>query len=85
MCTLPRHLGIARDSPLRHRCTGRDRGAPPEGQLPLTVGFLEIVSTQELVVTAVYTATSADGALTMDIETVKPIVRPQLPRRPDKD
>lgn len=56
-------------------------GAPAEGQLPLTIGFLEIVSTQELVVTAVYTATGADGGLTMDIETVRPIVRPQLPSR----
>jgi hypothetical protein len=57
-------------------------GAPAEGQLPLTIGFLEIVSTQELVVTAVYTATSPEGALTMDVERVPPIVRPQLPRKP---
>ena len=56
-------------------------GAPAEGNLPLTIGFLEIVSTQELVVTAVYTATGADGHLTMDVETVQPIVRPQLPPR----
>lgn len=56
-------------------------GAPAEGSLPLTVGFLEIVSTQQLVVTAVYTATGADGHLTMDVETVQPIVRPQLPPR----
>jgi hypothetical protein len=54
-------------------------GAPPEGSLPLTVGFLEIVSTQQLVVTAVYTATGSDGHLTMDVETLQPIVRPQLP------
>lgn len=57
-------------------------GAPPEGKLPLTVGFLEIVSNQQLVVTAVYTATGADGGLTMDVETAQPIVRPQRPRRP---
>lgn len=58
-------------------------GAPVEGSLPLTIGFLEIVSTQQLVVTAVYTATGADGHLTMDVETIQPIVRPQLPpRRP---
>ena len=56
-------------------------GAPAEGKLPLTIGFLEIVSTQQLVVTAVYTATGADGGLTMDVETVQPIVRPQLPPR----
>jgi hypothetical protein len=56
-------------------------GAPPEGKLPLTIGFLEIVSTQQLVVTAVYTATGAEGGLTMDVETVQPIVRPQLPPR----
>ena len=56
-------------------------GAPPEGELPLTIGFLELVSTQELVVTAVYTATDANGGLTMDVETVRPIVRQQLPPR----
>ena len=56
-------------------------GAPPEGKLPLTVGFLEIVSNQQLVVTAVYTATGADGGLSIDVETVQPIVRPQLPPR----
>jgi hypothetical protein len=57
-------------------------GAPPEGKLPLTIGFLEVVSTQQLVVTAVYTATGVDGGLAMDVETVQPIVRPQLPPRP---
>lgn len=60
-------------------------GAPAEGKLPLTIGFLEIVSTQQLVVTAVYTATGADGGLTMDVETVQPIVRPQLPPRVPTD
>ncbi|MEM8823184.1 MAG: vWA domain-containing protein [Pseudomonadota bacterium] len=58
-------------------------GAPAEGNLPLTVGFLEVVSNQQLVVTAVYTATSANGDLTMDVETIQPIVRPQLPPRPE--
>lgn len=56
-------------------------GAPAEGKLPLTIGFLEIVSTQQLVVTAVYTATGVEGGLNIDVETVQPIVRPQLPPR----
>ena len=54
-------------------------GAPVESKLPLTVGFLEIVSTQQLVVTAVYTATGVNDGLSIDVETVQPIVRPQLP------
>lgn len=58
-------------------------GVPAEGKLPLTIGFLEIVSNQQLVVTAVYTATGVNGDLTMDVETIQPIVRPQLPPRPE--
>jgi hypothetical protein len=75
---LPAHAATMDDC---HRLAELHYGAPPEGSLPLTVGFLEIVSTQQLVVTAVYTATGADGHLTMDVETLQPIVRPQLPPR----
>ncbi len=38
-------------------------GAPPSGPVPLTVGILEIVSTVELSVTAVYTATAGGGGV----------------------
>ena len=75
---LPSHAATMDDC---RRLAELHYGAPPEGSLPLTVGFLEIVSTQQLVVTAVYTATGADGHLTMDVETLQPIVRPQLPQR----
>jgi hypothetical protein len=36
-------------------------GAPPSGPIPLTVGILEVISTVELSVTAVYTATDGGG------------------------
>ena len=36
-------------------------GAPPSGPVPLTVGILEVISTVELSVTAVYTATDGGG------------------------
>jgi hypothetical protein len=75
---LPAHAATMDDC---RRLAELHYGAPPEGSLPLTIGFLEIVSTQQLVVTAVYTATGADGHLTMDVETLQPIVRPQLPPR----
>ena len=75
---LPAHAATMDDC---RRLAELHYGAPAEGNLPLTIGFLEIVSTQQLVVTAVYTATGTDGHLTMDVETVQPIVRPQLPPR----
>ena len=37
-------------------------GAQPAGSVPLTIGILEIISTVELSVTAVYTATAAGGS-----------------------
>jgi hypothetical protein len=37
-------------------------GATPAGPVPLTIGFLEIVSTVELDVTAVYTASGGTGS-----------------------
>ena len=39
--------------------------------MPLTIGFLEIVSDQELHVTAVYTASDLQGhGLSFDVQTV---------------
>jgi hypothetical protein len=47
-------------------------GAVPGTAMPLTIGFLEIVSDQELHVTAVYTASDAQGhGLSMDVVTVQ--------------
>jgi hypothetical protein len=49
-------------------------GAAPGGPLPLTIGFLEIVTNQELAVSAVYTASDAkSGSLSIDVEQVRPI------------
>lgn len=46
-------------------------GAPPTGPVPLTLGILEIVSTVELSVTAVYTATDrAGGAPSIDVNQI---------------
>ena len=48
-------------------------GAPPSGPVPLTIGILEIVSTVELAVTAVYTATGcAGGAPSLRVEEIVP-------------
>jgi len=46
-------------------------GAPPAGPVPLTMGILEIVSTAELSVTAVCTATGANGgAPSIDVKQI---------------
>jgi hypothetical protein len=46
-------------------------GAAPAATLPLTVGFIEIISTEELAVTAVYTATDLKGgSLSIDVEQI---------------
>jgi hypothetical protein len=45
-------------------------GAPSEGPLPLYIGVLEILSTQPIAVTAVYT-TTGDGATAPAIEVVQ--------------
>ncbi len=37
-------------------------GAPPSGQVPITIGIMELISTVELAVTAVYTASSGAGS-----------------------
>ena len=50
-------------------------GAPASSPLPLTVGFLEIVSLEELSVTAVYTAGNASsGSVSIDVEQIAPHV-----------
>ena len=47
-------------------------GPPSSGKLPLTIGFLEIVSNQDVVVTAVYTASDLKGgSLSIDVEEVR--------------
>jgi hypothetical protein len=59
-------------------------GAPPSGALPLTIGFLEIVSPVELAVTAVYTVSGADGKTTsIDVETIEPRKIQADPTRPN--
>lgn len=46
-------------------------GAPTTSPMPLTIGFLEIVSNVELSVTAIYTASDLkSNSLSMDVETV---------------
>jgi hypothetical protein len=45
-------------------------GAPPAGRVPLTSGILEIVSTVELSVTAVYTATDEGGVPSIDVKQI---------------
>jgi hypothetical protein len=47
-------------------------GAPVDADLPLSVGFLEIVSSRPLNITAVYTVTdSKSGSVSMDVEQVQ--------------
>lgn len=47
-------------------------GAPSSSPMPLTVGFVEIVSNVELSVTAVYTATDLkSNSLSMDVEVIE--------------
>ena len=49
--------------------------APPAGAVPVTIGILEIVSTAELAVTAVYTASDGSGgAPSIDVEQIGPQV-----------
>jgi len=46
-------------------------GAPPVGPVPLTLGILEIISTMELNVTAVYTAADGSGgAPSIDVKQI---------------
>jgi hypothetical protein len=50
-------------------------GAPPAGPTPITIGILEVISTVELAVTAVYTASSTAGsAPSLDVVQVDPKV-----------
>jgi hypothetical protein len=47
-------------------------GSPPPQPLPLTIGFLELVTTAPVAVDVVYTATDPSGrTLTMDVHRVK--------------
>ena len=47
-------------------------GSPPPQPLPLTIGFLELLTTDPVVVDVVYTATDPSGrTLTMDVERVE--------------
>ncbi|HAT31552.1 MAG TPA: hypothetical protein DCW29_12080 [Janthinobacterium sp.] len=52
------------------RLTALLLGAPPAGPLPLTAGILEIISTVELNVTAVYTASDGGGAPSIDVQQI---------------
>lgn len=45
-------------------------GAPPTGAVPLSIGFVEIVSTVELDVTAVYTASAGGGAPAISVNRI---------------
>jgi hypothetical protein len=46
-------------------------GAGPASTMPLTIGFMEIISNRELHVTAVYTASGLKGrGLSVAVETV---------------
>jgi hypothetical protein len=48
-------------------------GAPPSGQVPITIGIMEVISTVELAVTAVYTAsTVVGGAPSIDVVQIVP-------------
>jgi hypothetical protein len=56
------------------RIAGLLLGGKPEGALPMTIGFLEIITNLELAVSAVYTATDPkSGSLSIDVEQVRPI------------
>jgi len=51
-------------------------GAPPSGQVSLTLGILEVISTVELAVTALYTASNGAGcAPSIDVEQIAPRLR----------
>lgn len=51
-------------------------GAKISSSIPLTIGFLEITSTTELNVTAVYTASDlSGGALSIDVDQINPVPR----------
>jgi hypothetical protein len=48
-------------------------GAPPGGQVPITIGIMEVISTVELSVTAVYTASGGAGsAPSIDVVQIVP-------------
>ena len=47
-------------------------GAPVQGSLPLTIGMLEVLSTAELAVTAVYTASEGSMAPALVVNQIVP-------------
>jgi hypothetical protein len=49
-------------------------GAPPSGQVPITIGIMEVISAVELAVTAVYTASNGAGSAP-SIEVVQIVPR----------
>lgn len=79
----PRFKGVAASEVIRlpaHSATMDDccrllemlLGAPPAGLVPLTIGILEIISTVQLSVTAVYTAGDGSGsAPSIDVEQIR--------------
>jgi hypothetical protein len=77
---MPPHTATMDDC---HRLTELLLGAPSTSSMPLTIGFLEIVSTQELNVTAVYTASDLkSGSLSIDVEQVEGKVKKLKPEKP---
>ncbi len=55
------------------RISERLFGAAPHSPMPITIGFLEIVSPAELIITAVYTVTGANsGSVNIDVEQIEP-------------
>jgi len=66
-------------------------GAVPESAIPLSIGFLEIVSNQPLSVTAVYTVSDLkSGAVSIDVQEIKEKAsgvasQPSLPPNPKFD
>jgi len=58
-------------------------GAPAQGPMPLSIGYLEIVSPVELTVTAVYTATGPEGGpVSIEVDRIDAKTRGAPPPRP---
>ena len=49
-------------------------GAAPNQRQALTIGWLQIVSSHPLHVTAVYTSTGANGSLSTAVESIQPML-----------
>lgn len=58
-------------------------GGPPAAPMPLTLGFLEIVSREPLQVVAVYTVTGLQGGpVSIEVETIEPRLKRARPSHP---